>query len=241
MGEYTVEIRRCQHIKVNGVQCASPALREKTFCYFHNQCRPKRIKVGEGEKKCSILLPAFEDANAIQFTLRQVAQMLLEEKISQKTAGLLLYTLQIASSNLREMKAEKPRAQQVVVEPDKVGETGMGQTPWWFKDDLNLDEDGLAPEARAFETIAVQWKKRWERSIDMMKWRANKDLEDMKRCLEGKPSREEMRKFLERMMEKAEWRVVSKSAGTEDRLDELMNRQDEAEEEAGVVAGQVQA
>lgn len=77
-----------------------------------------------------IVLPPFEDAGSIQFTLRQIAQMLLEQKITEKKAGLLLYTLQIASSNLKQMNAEKPRPTQVVVDPETVGETPLGQTPW---------------------------------------------------------------------------------------------------------------
>src|SRR5208282_973663 len=35
MSLYPISIRRCQHIKVNGTQCASPALRNEKVCYFH--------------------------------------------------------------------------------------------------------------------------------------------------------------------------------------------------------------
>jgi hypothetical protein len=27
----------CQHIKVNGLQCGSPAMRRNKFCYFHKR------------------------------------------------------------------------------------------------------------------------------------------------------------------------------------------------------------
>jgi len=30
---------RCRHIKVNGTQCGSPALRKKNFCFYHQQNR----------------------------------------------------------------------------------------------------------------------------------------------------------------------------------------------------------
>jgi hypothetical protein len=30
-------IPQCQHIKLNGVRCGSPALRGKDLCYFHNR------------------------------------------------------------------------------------------------------------------------------------------------------------------------------------------------------------
>jgi len=130
MGCYPVEVRRCQHIKVNGTQCGSPALRNERVCYFHSQCGVTKVAVTEAWKNGEIVLPPFEDAGSIQFTLRQIAQMLLEQKITEKKAGLLLYTLQIASSNLKQMNAEKPRPTQVVVDPETVGETPLGQTPW---------------------------------------------------------------------------------------------------------------
>jgi hypothetical protein len=31
---------RCRHIKVNGTQCGSPALRNKIFCFYHHKDRP---------------------------------------------------------------------------------------------------------------------------------------------------------------------------------------------------------
>jgi len=49
--DYPAEIRRCQHIKMNGTQCGSPALKMGKFCYHHQECRPERVKVrGDGNK-----------------------------------------------------------------------------------------------------------------------------------------------------------------------------------------------
>ena len=62
------------------------------------------------------------DAHAIQFTLRNVAHRLLDGTIDTKTAGLLFYALQIASSNLKHMKAETPDPEQVVVEVPKASD-----------------------------------------------------------------------------------------------------------------------
>ncbi len=117
---------------MNGTQCGSPALRNREFCYFHQESRPARVQVpGEaGKRGSAILVPVFEDANAIQTVVRQVAIMVLEKKIETKAAGLVLYALQIASSNLKRMDHEKPRPVQVVVEPKKVAETPLGMTPW---------------------------------------------------------------------------------------------------------------
>jgi hypothetical protein len=46
-------------------------------------------------------LPTLEDANSIQMALMQVMEALLRDQIDNKLAGLLLYGLQIASSNLQ--------------------------------------------------------------------------------------------------------------------------------------------
>jgi hypothetical protein len=118
---------RCQHIKVSGIQCGSPALRSKTFCFYHQQDRPwpvecySDIEYATGE----ITLPYFEDAHSVQAVIRQVVQMVLQKRIERKTASLLLYALQIASSNLKRMELEKPQPEQVVIDPDTVSQTPM--------------------------------------------------------------------------------------------------------------------
>jgi hypothetical protein len=118
---------RCQHIKVSGIQCGSPALRSKNFCFYHQQDRPwpvecySDIEYATGE----ITLPYFEDAHSVQAVIRQVVQMVLQKRIERKTASLLLYALQIASSNLKRMELEKPQPEQVVTDLDSVSQTPM--------------------------------------------------------------------------------------------------------------------
>jgi len=109
---------RCRHIKVNGTQCGSPALRHQNFCFYHQQHRPLPVECyfdgpyATGE----ITLPYFEDAHSIQTVIRQVVQMVLQKRLERKTASLLLYALQIASSNLKRMELEKPQPEQVVID-----------------------------------------------------------------------------------------------------------------------------
>jgi hypothetical protein len=113
---------RCRHIKVNGTQCGSPALRSKIFCFYHHKNRPlpvecySDIEYATGE----IDLPFFEDAHSIQAVIREVVQMVLQKRIERKTASLLLYALQIASSNLKRMELEKPQPEQVVTDLEPV-------------------------------------------------------------------------------------------------------------------------
>ncbi len=133
MGSYPIEIRRCRHIRTNGTQCGSPALRDKEFCYYHEQNQPRAEELyvdGYRYPDSQFMLPVFEDAHSIQTALRQVIQLLFEHRIHHKDAGLMLYALQIASGNLKRMDAEKAKPTQMVVDPEKTGETPLGMTPW---------------------------------------------------------------------------------------------------------------
>lgn len=133
MVNYPIEIRRCRHVRTNGTQCGSPALKAKEFCYFHEQNQPQPVELyidGQRYADGQIVLPVFEDAHSIQTVIRQVVQLMLSRRIDRKDAGVLLYALQIAAGNLKTMLAEKARPTQVVVEPEKAAETPLGMTPW---------------------------------------------------------------------------------------------------------------
>jgi hypothetical protein len=82
-------IPQCQHIRCNGVRCGSPALRGKQHCYYHDYTR-----------KPSRVLAELEDAESIQLALRQVIKW-VAFGMETKRAALILYALQIASSNLK--------------------------------------------------------------------------------------------------------------------------------------------
>ncbi len=115
-----MEIRRCRHIKVNGTQCGSPALRGRCYCYFHHNWRSRGTYGAAqrgSQKPCHSDFPVLEDANSVQAALMQVIRLMLAKEISPKEAGLLLYALQIASSNLRHLRLEPGVREQVVVDP----------------------------------------------------------------------------------------------------------------------------
>ena len=117
---------RCRHIKVNGTQCGSPALRHKNFCFYHQQNRPALTDCYYNPDEYPtglIALPVFEDAHSIQTVIRQVVQNVLQKSLERKTAGIVLYALQIASSNLKRMELEKPQPEQVVTDLVKESDT----------------------------------------------------------------------------------------------------------------------
>ena len=113
----------CHHVRTSGLRCGSLALRNKRYCYYHQRTRPAMVNFAEPNRQPVLLsLPLFEDAHAIQVTLHSVVYHLLEGHIGQKTAGLLLYAMQMASSNLKHIKAETPDPEQVVVDLPKLSE-----------------------------------------------------------------------------------------------------------------------
>ena len=126
-----MQIRRCHHVKVNGTQCGSPALRGKCYCYFHNNYRhlgAYGVKQRGQRNAFAGRFPVLEDANSIQAAVMQVIRLILAKEIDSKEAGLLLYALQIASSNLQHLRLE-PLHYQVVVDPLLVGYSPIGGNP----------------------------------------------------------------------------------------------------------------
>jgi hypothetical protein len=126
-----MEIRRCHHVKVNGTQCGSPALRGKCYCYFHINYRhlgAYGVKLRGHRNPFAGRFPVLEDANSIQAAVMQVIRLILAQQIDSKEAGLLLYALQIASSNLQRLRLE-PLHYEVVVDPLLVGYSRIGGHP----------------------------------------------------------------------------------------------------------------
>jgi hypothetical protein len=143
---------RCQHIKTGGTQCGSPALRGQEFCHYHRQSRLKNVECYEDwltpGHSGNITLPVFEDAHSVQFVVRQVTEMVLQQKLDLRSAGIVLYGLQIASANLKRMETEKPYPTHVVIDPDKVAQTPLGMTPWSASGKGHDPEKAPAAEAQ---------------------------------------------------------------------------------------------
>ena len=141
---FSLNIPRCRHLKVNGTQCGSPALKDHRFCYFHQQWHERKLVINSARARKvrgTFSLPVLEDANAIQLSVMQIMQLLLEGQIPQKTAGLLFYGLQIASSNLKHTNFEPETKNEIVIDPKKTAETRLGQ-PLWKNGDFEETADG---------------------------------------------------------------------------------------------------
>ena len=118
-------VARCRHVNTAGVQCGSPAVTKTRLCYYHHQGRSTSSDYYAEAPYCIIEedLPLFEDAHSIQIAIRRVASLLIENKIEHKTAGLLLYSMQLALMNLKQFQGEKPQPAQIVVDPEALEET----------------------------------------------------------------------------------------------------------------------
>ena len=93
---------RCQHVRLDGQPCAAPALRGQTLCYFHHRAQDEATYDERW-------LPFPEDAASLQLALARVQRLLLMDGFEFARANSLLYSLQIACMNLKNLKAEFPQ------------------------------------------------------------------------------------------------------------------------------------
>ena len=171
MSMYPTSIPRCQHIKVNGTLCGSPALHRRRYCFFHHQWRERRLQINTNARRRArnFDLPVLEDANSIQIALMQVMRLLVAQQIEHKTASLLLYALQTASTNLRMTKFD-PLRHDVVLDPRTVADTPLDASIWEDEDFEEEEEDEAETEAdRAIAAIETARKKK-EEEAKWMRW-----------------------------------------------------------------------
>ncbi len=87
------EAPRCDHVRADGTRCQGPKLRSGKKCYAHAQMEAARPQ--------TLRLPPLEDANSVVLAVMEIQRALLDGEISQKTAGLLLYSVQIGAWAVR--------------------------------------------------------------------------------------------------------------------------------------------
>jgi hypothetical protein len=83
---------RCRWVRQDGTGCGSPQMKKHIYCFAHRQMMEARA--------LALSLPALEDANAIQVGLMRIQKALIDDTISAKKAGLLLYSMQLALQNV---------------------------------------------------------------------------------------------------------------------------------------------
>ena len=94
-------VRDCQHIKVTGVQCGSPAMRGEQFCYFHQRML-RGVKTPPNARLHPIA--QLESEEAIQSSLMEVINALVRNHIDLRRADLIIKALHIAVKNSHRAK-----------------------------------------------------------------------------------------------------------------------------------------
>jgi hypothetical protein len=99
---------RCQWVRQDGTSCRSPQMKQHIYCFAHMQMAEARTLL--------LMLPAPEDANAIQMGLMRIQKALIEDRITTKKAGLLLYSMQLALTNVGQTTFGQAKDEEMVRE-----------------------------------------------------------------------------------------------------------------------------
>jgi hypothetical protein len=99
---------RCQWVKQDGTACRSPQMKQHIYCFAHKQMAEAR--------ELMLMIPVVEDANAIQVGLMRIQKALIEDTISMKKAGLLLYSMQLAMTNVGQTTFGQAKDEEMVRE-----------------------------------------------------------------------------------------------------------------------------
>ncbi len=83
----------CRHIKMNGLPCESPALKNGQFCYYHSRIHSVAVEVKFGP----LLLPPPDDPAAIKLSVARINEAILTGRLDLKKAASLFTGLRIAS------------------------------------------------------------------------------------------------------------------------------------------------
>ncbi|HEV7673705.1 MAG TPA: hypothetical protein VGQ12_04160 [Candidatus Angelobacter sp.] len=99
---------RCRWVRQDGTSCQSPQMKQHIYCFAHMQMAEARTLL--------LMLPPPEDANAIQVGLMRIQKALIEDTISTKKAGLLLYSMQLALTNVGQTTFGQAKDEEMVRE-----------------------------------------------------------------------------------------------------------------------------
>ena len=101
----------CAQRKANGDPCQSPALHGERFCHYHKVMGSPKANI-DNAPSGHVYLPVFEDAVSIQSAISDVCEMMLHRRIEPKEASILLYAMQVASTNMAHLNGNKSQSKQ---------------------------------------------------------------------------------------------------------------------------------
>jgi len=103
--------KTCAQRKANGDPCQSPALRGERSCHYHKVIGKPKVEI-DNQPSGHTYLPVFEDAVSIQSAISDVCEMMLHRRIEPKEASILLYAMQVASTNMAQLNSKKGQRKQ---------------------------------------------------------------------------------------------------------------------------------
>ncbi|MGC2698119.1 MAG: hypothetical protein WA738_20210 [Candidatus Angelobacter sp.] len=128
---------RCRWVRQDGTSCRSPQMKQHIYCFAHMQMAEARTLM--------LMLPAPEDANAIQVGLMRIQKALIEDTISTKKAGLLLYSMQLALTNVRQTTFGQAKDEEIVRDTvDEEEAFSENRKPFTTKDTEGTKEIGTS-------------------------------------------------------------------------------------------------
>jgi len=160
-----------------------------------------------------------EDANSIQMSLMQIMRLLLTGQIEHKTAGLLLYALQTASTNLRQTNF-KPWVHEVILDPRDAAESILSRTNLWDDEDFEEEEEEEVDEVE--REIRQKEEEAAKKARFVARWEAKKDIEARER---GRKRYEDEEKLKDWVQQNPGYRLVRRDGRlvTEKRPEEEKN------------------
>jgi hypothetical protein len=152
---------RCRWVHQDGTTCGSPQMKRHIYCFAHMQMAEAQA--------LALRLPAMEDANAIMIGIMRIQKALIDGTISTKTAGLLLYSMQLALQAVGKTTFGQVKGQELVRETvDEEIALSEKQTPTMETrrhgektllmnaDDADQNRDLLQADGRGLKP--VEWK-----------------------------------------------------------------------------------
>ncbi len=99
-----MSVRICNFPKPDGSTCASPALRGKKLCYFHQRDHKRRQYAAGVIRRADVLgprLPRMKSLYDVQVAISEVLHAMADQRLSTQRAGRILFDIQQATIPLR--------------------------------------------------------------------------------------------------------------------------------------------
>ena len=90
-------VTTCEHVKADGTACGSPALRDKSYCHFHERLHDYNNIPGNPDYE----MPMLEDHLSVQVFLMQIAHAQVCGSITPYQASQMMALARTAMTNLR--------------------------------------------------------------------------------------------------------------------------------------------